>query len=177
MTTTPAPDLASRIQRIEDKQEIQELVVRYGLYVDDHELEAVKSLFATHGTLRTNAGLVKGDGVEGVAAYFEGRFKTLGPTNHFVHGHVIDFTDDDHATGLVSSHAEVWRDGAPMLTAMRYIDAYARVDNTWLFEDRVQSYMYFVDVREYPEALGSQLRVRTPPADPVQADWPVWFNQ
>jgi len=179
MTVQTGTDLEARIRRIEDRLEIQELVVRYGFHVDDHELDSLKSLFAPHGRLRTNAGVMKGDGVDAVGRYFETHFGRLGPTNHFVHGHVIDFdeSDPDHATGLVSSHAEVVRDGAPMVTAMRYIDAYVRVDGRWLFEDRVQSYMYFVDVREYPEALGSKLRVRTPPSDPAPADWPVWFNQ
>ncbi|MGO4384429.1 nuclear transport factor 2 family protein [Specibacter sp. RAF43] len=176
MMENSCEQLGRRLQQIEDRLEIQELVVRYGFLVDDHDLNGVKSLFARNGRLRTNAGLVKGEGVDGVGAYFESRFATLGPTNHFVHGHIIEFEDDNRATGLVSSHAEVSRDGAPMLTAMRYIDTYTKVDGRWLFEDRIQSYMYFVDVREYAEALGAKLRIRTSPADAQPGDWPVWFN-
>ena len=168
------PGWEDRIQRLEDRQEIQDLPVRYGFAVDEHELEAVKALFTPDGCLRTKTGPPKGQGRDGVGEYFAGRFAVLGPTNHFVHGHVIDFDDDDPtvAVGLVSSHAEVYRDGAPMITAMRYHDRYRKLDGKWLFEERVQSYMYFVDAREYPEALGHELRMRTSPDDWKPADWP-----
>ena len=169
-------DLEQRIRRLEDRQQIQDLAVRYGFAVDDHDFERIRELFAPDSRLRTNAGVIKGEGVDAVVGYFETHFGRLGPSNHFVHGHLIDFQDDSRATGLVSSHAEVWRDGIPMLTAMRYIDTYVRIDGTWLFEERIQSYMYFVDVREYPEALGAKLRVRTPPAAPAPGDWPTWYN-
>lgn len=165
-----------RLARIEARQEIGELIVRYGLLVDDHDLDGVVDLFAPGGTLRTHAGTVKGDGRSGVRAYFEGRFEVLGPTNHFVHGNVVDFEDAEQATGVVSSHAEVWRDGAPMLTAMRYLDRYVRHEGRWLFADRVQSYLYFADVREYPEVLGSKLRVRLSASDHQPGDWPHWFE-
>lgn len=166
-------ELEARIQRLEDRQEIQDLAVRYGFYVDDRDYESLKALFAPDACLRTNAGVVKGEGADGVAAYFERHLPELGPSNHFVHGHVIDFdeVDSDRATGLVAGHAEVWRDGKPMVTALRYIDKYHRTSAGWRFLERVQAYMYFVDVREYPEALGSALRIRTS-ATPQPADWP-----
>ena len=58
-----------------------------------------------------------------------------------------------------------------MITALRYHDKYSRTPFGWRFLERVQAYMYFVDVREYPEALGSPLRIRTS-ATPQPADWP-----
>jgi hypothetical protein len=166
-------ELEMRIQRLEDRQDIQDLAVRYGFYVDDRDYGRLKALFAPDGCLRTNAGVLKGDGIVGVSAYFEQHLPELGASNHFVHGHVIDFddVDRDQATGLVAGHAEVWRDGKPMVTALRYHDKYRRTPDGWRFLERVQAYMYFVDVREYPEALGSRLRIRTS-ATPQPADWP-----
>lgn len=171
-------DLEARLRRLEDREEIQELAVRYGFAVDDHDYAAIRALFAPDGCLSTQAGAVKGRGVDEVVAYFEGHLPKLGASNHFVHGHVVEFDadDPDRATGLVASHAELWRDGAPMITAMRYIDAYRRVDGRWRFQERIQSYMYFVDVREYPETLGSRLRIRTSPGKPEAADWPPSFT-
>lgn len=166
--------LLQRLERIEGRQEIEDLAVRYGFAVDDHDFEAIGSLFAPNARLRTKAGHVKGEGLDEVVNYFRTHFGRLGPSNHFVHGHIVQFTDDDNATGLVSSHAEVWRDGIPMLTAMRYEDAYARVDGRWLFTERVQTYMYFVDVRDYPDTLGADNRIRTDKANPKRADWPAW---
>jgi SnoaL-like domain len=162
-----------RIQRLEDRQEIQDLAVRYGFYVDDRDYDSLRALFAPDGCLRTNVGVIKGEGIDGVAEYFARHLPELGVSNHFVHGHLIDFddVDNDRATGLVAGHAEVWRDGKPMVTALRYLDKYSRTADGWRFLERIQAYMYFVDVREYAEALGSTLRVRTG-ATPQPADWP-----
>jgi uncharacterized protein (TIGR02246 family) len=171
-------ELAERLTRMEDVHAIQQLVARYGFAVDDRDVEGVMALFTDHGSLRTASGPSKGQGVAAVGEYFTGRFAVLGPTHHFTHGHVIDFDADDAglARGTVSSHAEVWRDGAPMLTALRYLDTYVKRDGEWRFLERVQSYMYFVDVREYPEAFGDRLRVRLSGTDWRPADWPVAFT-
>lgn len=175
--TAGGADLGARVARLEDIHQIRQLVSRYGFAVDDRDVEAVKRLFAEDGVLRTESGPPKGHGVEAIGAYFGGRFAVLGPTHHFTHDHVIDFDDEDPALahGRVSSHAEVWRDGAPMLTALRYLDTYVRLSDGWRFRSRTQSYMYFVDVRQYPEALGHRLRVRLGPteADWRPADWPA----
>lgn len=170
-------DLEARIRRLEGREEIQELAVRYGLCVDDRDYVGIKALFASDGTLRTAAGVVKGQGVEAVGAYFENHMPDLGPSNHFVHGHVVEFDEIDHdrATGIVSSHAELSRNGVPMVTAMRYLDTYCRVEGSWKFLDRMQTYMYFVDVREYPGVLGERLRIRSG-ASPQPADWPRTFT-
>lgn len=169
--------LEARIARLEAREAIQELAVRYGIAVDDRDYEAIRALFAPDGCLRTNAGVSKGDGVDAVVAYFEQHMPELGPSNHFVHGHVIEFEYDEphRAHGVVSSHAELWRADRPMVTAMRYLDKYRKVDDHWLFQERVQTYMYFVDVREYAEALGSRLRLRAS-GTPQSADWPRTFT-
>jgi hypothetical protein len=171
-------DIEARIQRLEDRQEIQDLAVRYGLFVDERDFDSLVALFAPDGRLRTHAGVIKGQGMADIGAYFRNHLPNLGPSNHFVHGHVVDFVagEPDRATGLVSSHAEMWRHGAPMITAMRYTDRYRRVGGSWRFDERIQSYMYFVDVREYAEALGSRLRVRSTKDKPQSADWPALFT-
>lgn len=168
-------DLERRIRRLEDLEEIRALAVRYGFAVDERDLDGVCALFTEDAELRTMSGPGKGKGVAAIAEYFRGRFDVLGPTNHFTHGHVVDFDDEDpdQATGLVSSHAEVWRDGAPMITALRYHDRYRRGPDGWRFAERVQSYMYFVDVREYPQALGDRLRMRANKDAWQKADWPA----
>lgn len=169
-------DLERRVRRLEDRQQIEDLAVRYGFAVDDHDFERIRELFSPDARLRTNAGHIKGEGIDAVVEYFTTHFGRLGPSNHFVHGHLVDFDGDDRATGTVSSHAEVWRDGIPMITAMRYLDEYVRLDGRWLFRDRIQAYMYFVDVRDYPAALGATGRVRTTPGKPQPADWPHWHE-
>jgi hypothetical protein len=170
--------LESRIRRLEDREEIRDLAVRYGLAVDERDFSTIKTLFTPDGRLRTAAGVIKGQGANEVVAYFERHMNDLGPTNHFVHGHLVEHDPDDPnlAKGIVASHAEMWRNGLPMITAMRYLDTYRRFEGSWRFEERIQSYMYFVDVRDYPEALGSRLRMRAKMGKPEPADWPEIFT-
>lgn len=167
-------DLEGRVRRLEDRARIEELAVRYGFAIDDRNFAAIAALFAADATLRTKAGVIKGANLDEVVAYFRNHLPNLTPSNHFVHGHVIDFDPDDPdlARGLVSSHAEMVRHGIPMITAMRYQDTYRRVDGEFLFQDRVQTYMYFVDVREYADALGSPLPIRSGQVH-QPADFPI----
>ena len=166
-------DLERRIRRLEDREEIRDLAVRYGLVVDERDIAGICALFSTDGELRTTS-VSKGRGTEAIAAYYRRNYRALGPTNHFTHGHLVEFDPDDpdRATGVVFSHAEVVRGGVPMVAAMRYHDTYVREHGGWRFRERVQSYMYFVDVRGYAEALGHPLRMRRAPDDWQPADWP-----
>lgn len=168
--------IEDRLYAVESKLEIQELAVRYGLAVDDRDVEAILGLFARDSVLKTMAGRVKGHGVDQVVDYFVTHFADLGPTNHFVNGHVIRLEAEGVASGTLLSHAEIIRDGRPMVTAMRYLDRYVREQGTWRFQERVQTYMYFCPVEEYPAALGDRLSIRTTPGAPTEGDWPAWFH-
>jgi ketosteroid isomerase-like protein len=166
-------DLERRIQRLEDRAAIQDLAVLYGLVMDERDLDGVRRIFADDATLRSQDGVFAASGLEEIVTTYQGRFDVLGPTNHVSHGHVVRFddADPDVATGLVASHAEVSRNGTPMVVALRYKDRYVRTAGGWKFADRLMSYMYYVDVREYAEALGDPMRVRAY-GDRRPADWP-----
>jgi ketosteroid isomerase-like protein len=174
MPATRMTDLEARIRRLEDLEAIRGLAVRYGYAVDERDIDAICALFSPDGELRTTRES-KGRGRAAIAEYYRNGYRVLGVTNHFTHGHIIDFDphDPDKATGVVFSHAEVVRDGVPMVTALRYLDRYVREAGGWRFCERIQSYMYFVDVREYAQALGHELRMRRAPGNWQPADWPA----
>ena len=67
-----------------------------------------------------------------------------GPSNHFTHDRIVEFDhmDPDRATGLVSAHAEMQRQGQPMLAAIRYQDVYQRCEGRWRFRERGLSFVY-----------------------------------
>lgn len=166
-------ELAARIGRLEDREAIRQLVARYGFLIDDRDLHGVLQLFTPDGSFRSQDGVMNARGRAAVAEQFRGRFAALGPTNHFSHDQLIelDETDRDRATGLVNSHAEVWRNGRPMIAALRYRDVYRRWEGSWCFADRLLAFFYYVDVREYAEALGDTMRMRAY-GDRRPADYP-----
>lgn len=164
--------LEERIRRIEDRLEIRELAGRYGFAVDDRNIGELERLFTPEATFRSKDGVMDARGRVAVMEQFRGRFSVLGPSNHFTHDHLIAFGDSpDCATGLVSSHAEVWRNGQALLGSLRYEDVYQRHEGRWCFSDRLLSFFYYMPVVEYADGLGSRLRMRAY-GDQRPADFP-----
>ncbi len=175
MSALPLESLERRIRRLEDREEIHELIARYGLVMDDRDMASMEDLFTADVVLRSMDGVLNATGRSAVVDQFRGRFKVLGPSNHFSHDKIIRFdeADPDRATGLVLSHAEMNRKGQAMLTAIRYQDAYRRELGRWKFSERVLKFFYYVPAAQYLDALGPGLAMRNRAYDsPMPADWP-----
>ena len=165
--------IEERIRRIEDRAAIQDLAILYGFVMDERDEAGIRQIFAEDATLRSQDGVFAATGIEEIVKTYQGRFDALGPTNHYTHGHVVRFNDEDTdtATGLLASHAEVARNGVAMQVALRYKDTYRRVEGRWQFADRLMSYMYYLPVTEYAEGLADRNSVRAY-GDHRPADWP-----
>ncbi|MFW6773879.1 nuclear transport factor 2 family protein [Nocardioides sp. CPCC 205120] len=171
MTDPTTTTTEQRLQRLQDRAEIQELGVLYGYVMDERDERGIRQIFAPDAALRSQDGVFAADGIEDIVETYLGRFSALGPTNHFSHGHVVRFGDDpDRARGLLASHAEVSRNGVAMQVALRYKDEYVRNDGRWQFASRLMSYMYYLPVAELSE-LGDRNSVRAY-GDQRPADWP-----
>ncbi|MEZ5743048.1 MAG: nuclear transport factor 2 family protein [Sphingomonadaceae bacterium] len=166
-------DLEARLRAVEDRQEIAALQARYTLAMDDHDLDRAAPLFARQGRFRSADGVMDAMGREAICEQYRGRFAALRFNFHVTHDHVIDLdpADPDRATGVVSSHAEVVREGAPMVVAMRYEDAYVREDGAWRFADRLLKFFYYLPVADYAAALPTRGRMRAY-GDTLDADLP-----
>jgi ketosteroid isomerase-like protein len=171
----PSVTLEDRIRRLEDRQEISDLIARYGLVMDNRDVDAMPALFTPDVRIRSADGVMNTEGRDAAVAMFGGRFTVLGPSNHFTHDRLVEFDerDPDRATGLVLSHAEMQRKGRPMLAAIRYRDVYRRFERRWRFAERELSFMYYVPTAEYLDAFGAGLDRRNRAYDrAVPADWP-----
>ncbi len=167
-----ASTLEHRVRQLEDRALLRELVARYGIAVDDRDIDALAQLFTSDGCFRSQDGVMDARGREAVLKQFRGRFAALKATNHIAHDQILTFGEDpDSATGLVTSHAEVWRNGRALIAALRYRDSYRRENGSWRFADRLLSFLYYLPVDEYAEGLGSRLRMRAY-GDRRPADYP-----
>ena len=104
-----------------------------------------------------------------------GRFRVLGPSNHFTHDRIVRFDADGPALvrGPVTSHAEMNRMGRAMVAAIRYSDVYRRLAGAWRFAMRELSFMRYVDALDYADALGPGLTKRMRAyGEAGEADWP-----
>lgn len=164
--------LEKRIRALEDRAELRELIARYCIAVDDRDIDALTALFTPDACFRSVDGVMNALGREAVIEQFRGRFAALKATNHIAHDQILELgSDTDEAAGLVSSHAEVSRNGRTLVAALRYRDRYRRHGGRWRFAERALSFLYYLPVEEYAEGLGSRLRMRAY-GDQRPADYP-----
>ncbi len=170
--STELRTLQERVRRLEDRAQLRELVASYCIAVDDRDIEALGELFTADGRFRSQDAMMDARGREAVLHQFRGRFAALKATNHIAHDQILTFGEDaDSASGLVTSHAEVWRNGRALVAALRYRDLYRRQAGRWRFADRLLSFLYYMPVDEYAQGLGSRLRMRAY-GDQRPADYP-----
>jgi len=162
--------LEERVERIEAKSEIADLVTRYGMAVDDRDIEAVAELFTVDGSFghQDDPGVA---GRDAIKRYYRDRLDGLVYSYHFTHNHLIDYDGGDEATGVVSSHAEMGHDGDLKIAAMRYHDTYRRVDGRWCFARRRLAFFYFLPAPDLVAGHYHELRKRWP-GEPMMADLP-----
>ena len=136
----PSGDLASRIKRIEDTQDIQRLLLNYGRTLDARDFKAYSLLFAKDGVWSGGMGTVQGP--PAIQAFME---KAIPGPNavhnyHVLSNFVIDVNGD---TATAWSRWQFMVPG-PNNTAVaaqsgRYEDTLVREDGRWKFERRVAS--------------------------------------
>lgn len=171
--TIGSSSLEARIRRLEDRESIRGLVALYGAHVDNRDIERLGDCFTQDCCFRSMDGRMDARGRQAVIGQFHGRFAVLGPSYHFTHDSVVEFDagDPDLARGWVNSHAEVVRNGAALLAAIRYHDEYRREDGRWRFRERLLGFFYYLAPADYPSLLGERLRNRAYEV-PLPADLP-----
>ena len=132
--------LAARVQRIEDIQEIERLLLNYGRHLDARDFKAYSLLFAKDGVWSGGMGTVQGPAA--IQAFME---KAIPGPNaahnyHVLSNFVIDVNGD---TATAWSRWQFTVPG-PNNTAVvsqsgRYDDTLVREDGRWKFKRRVAS--------------------------------------
>lgn len=165
--------ISEQLDRIEAAADIRQLVSRYCFAIDDRDRRAIADLFTADARVASEDGIMAAEGLDAVMRQYDQRFAALGPGAHYMHDVVLDLAEagEGRATGRVSGHAELWRNGRMMVAALRYRDRYLRTLDGWRFAERIIGFLYYVAVEEYPGILGTPLRNRAY-AEPLPADFP-----
>ncbi|WP_035759777.1 nuclear transport factor 2 family protein [Granulicoccus phenolivorans] len=179
MTNTEFSDtdltrLAARLQRVEDRLAIQDLVQLYGYVMDERDLSGLPQLFTADAELHSEDGVFNAIGLDTITETYGGRYDQLGATYHWANAVItrFDAADPDVAYGLVNGGAEVVRNGETMKVALRYKDTYRRTPEGWRFAIRTMSYAYYIREDEYIEGMKGADRNRCY-GDRREADWPA----
>ena len=142
---TDDSDLARRIERLEASEAIRQLAARYALALDSRDVQTLASLFVPD--VETGDGRV---GREALAEWFDPILRPYATTFHLIGNHIIDFVDDDHATGVVYCRPEHEVGELWVVMPMQYWDRYERRDGEWWFKSRKPVVFYAADILEHP---------------------------
>jgi len=176
---TDLQDLVRRIERLEARAEIGELVSAYGIACDEHDMPRLLSLFTEDAVFDSPSQIMQASGRGEIEALFTRMLSVRGPAYHWTHDRFVTFdaAEPDRATGLVLSHAETTPDGIASIAAMRYQDVYHRGGGRWRFARRTISFLYYLPVTEFATGLTARQRLvangRRLPADYPES-LPVW---
>lgn len=137
--------LEERVSRLEAIEAIRQIAARHALAVDSRDIATLTALYVDD--------VVAPDGRigrEALAAVLEADLRAYGTTFHLVGAHVIDVSDDDHASGTVQCRAEYEVDGLWIISALQHADVYERREGTWYLRGRETHAYYAADATEHP---------------------------
>ena len=160
-------DLLRRLRRMEDRAELRDLADRYCLAIDDSDWAALLGMFTEDAEM---AGVTGREQVVGLLRQIRSGY---GRTIHTAIAQTLTFGeggDDDHASGVIASRAELAIAGQTVLSAMRYFDQYTRVNGEWRFASRTLRFSYALPWPDMAGALTADRPVHWPGTDALPAD-------
>jgi len=162
--TTAASD---PVQGLLDREELRDLVARYALAVDDHDLATLRTMFHPDAVFDRDGEVARGwpEIASTLGASMRGFRRML----HTPHAAVVELTGADAAAGASSGHAELVTSRGVLLAAYRYADAFVRHEGRWVFSRREVRFLYATSAVEYATTLPHEDRVRFPGDEPREA--------
>lgn len=164
-------DLEQRLRRIEDRFELQDLVVKYFNASDDDDYPALEATFTPEVTF-VGSGFGEAKGRAAVMEFLITSRAAMGLTVHTPNYVLIDFDGEDRATGQVGAHLELTRGGKGLFGAVRYLDQYVRLEEGWRIHRRHMLVIHISPWEEVGSAFASELCIRWPGVDPLPSDLP-----
>lgn len=141
-TSHGSQSMAARIQRLEDIEEIRNLLINYGRFLDAHDLVAYSNLFAKDG--EWVGGFGTGKGPAGVLALMQKNLPLPNPaskpgsTYHLLTNFEIDVHGDTATAWSRWTFTVTGADNKPsMMYGGHYEDELVREDGWWKFQRRV----------------------------------------
>ena len=132
--------------------EIQQLAHRYAVYVDARDLDRLVELFVPDVRVGREA-----SGREALRADFDRQLRATGGSFLQVGNHVVDFEDDDSASGVVYCRGEIQAGGPDgtrwIVQLIQYHDRYERREGRWLFVRRRHLLVYGAELGQSPLGL------------------------
>ena len=141
-TAEPAGDVAARLQRLEDREQILELLNAYGATLDRHNFAAFGQLFAENATYGSGPGAAKGRAA--IQSMLEKQLlsnplKLPAPNHHLFTNPSIRIDGDRATAHSLGAYVapDLERKVTNMVFFVTYDDVLVRRNGRWLFQQRV----------------------------------------
>lgn len=152
-------EIRDRLDRIESRDEIRQLVSKYALALDMRDMDAMANLFVPDVAVGS-----KGRGRQVLRDWLDDTMRRqFDGTSHHVGTQIIEFVDADSAVGIVYSKNEHETGPEWVIMQMMYYDHYVRTGGRWLFRRRQPLYWYATDLNRPP--IGER-KMRWPGREP-----------
>jgi len=123
---------ARRLQRMEDRQAICDLLARYCYLIASGDVDGVLELFTEDCRVEILGQHYEGEA--GLRALYAASLAVQ--PKPYIHNHLIEALDDDSATGRCVLEIRQIRDGEAGVGGGCYEDRYRKEDGAWRFEQR-----------------------------------------
>lgn len=161
-------DIGERLDRLESRDEIRQLISKYSLALDMRDMDAMANLFV--------ADVAAGGGRVGRQALRDWLDETMRKqfdgTSHHVGTTIIEFADANNAVGVVYSKNEHETGAEWVIMQMMYYDTYRRDGGRWYFRRRQPLYWYATDLNKPPVG---QRKMRWPGREPYEGAFHALF--
>lgn len=161
-------EILHRLDRIESRDEIRQLVSKYALALDMRDMDAMAGLFVPDvrvGEGRTGRRALRDWLDETMRRQFDG-------TAHHVGTTIIELMEENDAVGIVYSKNEHETGDEWVIMQMMYYDRYRRIDGRWYFARRQPLYWYATDLNKPPVGPG---KMRWPDREPYEGSFHALF--
>ncbi|WP_116597430.1 nuclear transport factor 2 family protein [Primorskyibacter marinus] len=166
--STTQDDILLRLDRIESRDEIRQLISKYSLALDMRDLDAMAGLFVPDVKAGRDS-----YGRQAFRDWLDDTMrKQFDGTSHHVGTTIIELTGPDEAVGIVYSKNEHETGPEWVIMQMMYYDHYKRVDGRWCFARRQPLYWYATDLNNPP--IGSR-KMRWPGREPYEGSFHALF--
>jgi uncharacterized protein (TIGR02246 family) len=150
--------LEDRVEQLEARFAIMDLVADYSAAIDCRDLERFLACFTRDGVIRHADRSMRVEGREALRDYYTRRFGEYGMTFHYPHAHTISIDGRQAAHGTVTAHAEMSLDGEAWVAAFRYSDRYRCEDGRWRFAERELACWYYMPLAQLAQGMAGSLR-------------------
>jgi hypothetical protein len=134
------------VDRLWSVHEIRQLAYRYAYAHDACDADLLESLWEETAEPLPPPAI----DIHRVRSVHLPMLRTRGPSVLFVGNHLVDFDDDDNATGIVYCLVQVEVEGELVDQSVLYRDRYVRRDGSWRFLWREHYLWYGVSRAEHP---------------------------